>query len=122
MHSCFLRQSARTSLIIRRKEKCRNVARLGEAGWGREELLAELAPLLELSHEEWARGAGGIAEGMPAALGDGPLPKFRTGGLLLAHAGGQAGMFSAVIPGWASGATGSVPVTVPVDEPQEGTR
>lgn len=89
---------------------------LREAGWGREELLAELGPLLQLAPEEWRRGAGGIAEGMPDSLGDRPLPKFRTGGLLLAHAGGSAGMFSAIVPGWASGATGSIPVTVPIEE------
>ncbi len=94
---------------------------LREAGWGREELLAELGPLLELGPQEWARGAGGIAEGMPPTLGDRSLAKFRPGGLLLVHAGGPAGMFSAVIPGWASGATGSVPVTVPVDDSREGT-
>jgi hypothetical protein len=38
-------------------------------------------------------------------------PKFRDGGLLLAHAGGGAGLFSAIIGGWASGAVGSAPVT-----------
>ena len=32
------------------------------------------------------------------------LPKFRDGGLLIVHAGGGAGLFSAVIGGWASGA------------------
>ena len=32
-------------------------------------------------------------------------------GLLIAHAGGRAGMFSAIIGGWVSGAMGSQPVT-----------
>ena len=41
----------------------------------------------------------------------GPLPKFRDGGLLFAHAGGGAGLFSAIIGGWAGGAMGSEPVT-----------
>ena len=31
------------------------------------------------------------------------LPKFRDGGLLLAYAGGGAGLFSAIIGGWANG-------------------
>ena len=53
---------------------------------------------------------------MPDALLDRPLPKFRPGGLLFAYAGGPAGMFSAVIGGWVSGATGSTPVTVPIEE------
>ena len=57
------------------------------------------------------RGAGGIAEGVPAHLEGAVLPKFRNGGLLIAHAGGKAGLFSAVISGWAGGAVGSEPVT-----------
>ena len=40
-----------------------------------------------------------------------PLPKFRDGGLLLAYAGGGAGLFSAIIGGWANGDVGSRPVT-----------
>jgi hypothetical protein len=38
------------------------------------------------------------------------LPKFRPGGLLVVHCGGGAGLFSAMIGGWASGALGSAPV------------
>jgi hypothetical protein len=87
-----------------------------EAGWDRERLLAELDPLLVLQPDESRRGALGIAEGMPDALADRPLPKFRPGGLLFAYAGGPAGMFSAVIGGWVSGPAGSVPVTVPIEE------
>jgi hypothetical protein len=45
------------------------------------------------------------------AFADSTLPKFRDGGLLLVHAGGGAGLFSAIIGGWANGATGSQPVT-----------
>ena len=59
-----------------------------------------------------ARGAGGIAEGVRRSTRD--LPKFRPGGLLVAHAGGDAGLFSAIIGGWVSGPAGSSPVTVPV--------
>ena len=43
-----------------------------------------------------------------------PLPKFRPGGLLVAHAGGDAGMFSAVIGGWVGGTAGSTPVTIAI--------
>ncbi|MFM7224364.1 MAG: thioredoxin, partial [Actinomycetota bacterium] len=69
--------------------------------------------LLELPAEEIVRGADGIAEGMPEALcAPGTrLPKFRPGGLQIVRAGGGAGMFSAIIGGWASGAVGSEPVT-----------
>ena len=41
-----------------------------------------------------------------------PVPKFRPGGLLIVRAGGGAGLFSAIIAGWAaSGPVGSIPVT-----------
>ena len=57
------------------------------------------------------RGVDGMAEGVPAGAAGGSLPKFRPGGLLVVHAGGDAGMFSAIVGGWASGQAGSVPVT-----------
>ena len=84
---------------------------LREAGWDRARLMAELEPLLVLTPEDLRRGSGGIDEGMPAGLDTAALPKFRPGGLLIVHAGGTAGMFSAVIGGWVSGAAGSEPVT-----------
>jgi hypothetical protein len=48
---------------------------------------------------------------LPAGVEGSTIPKFRDGGLLIVHAGGEAGMFSAVIGGWASGAIGSEIVT-----------
>ncbi|MGY2066048.1 thioredoxin family protein [Blastococcus sp. SYSU DS0619] len=81
-----------------------------EAGWDRTRLLAELEALLTLPAEELLRGAGGMAEGLPAPF-EGTVPKFRPGGLLVASAGGDAGLFSAIVGGWVAGATGSVPVT-----------
>jgi hypothetical protein len=83
------------------------------AGWSKARLREELDALLQLPAEDIVRGAGGIAEGMPEAFcaPGTTLPKFRAGGLLIAHAGGGAGLFSAVIGGWASGAVGSAPVT-----------
>ncbi|HUP84080.1 MAG TPA: thioredoxin family protein [Acidimicrobiales bacterium] len=85
-----------------------------EAGWPRARVLAELTERLQLPGSEIVRGAGGVSEGVPETLADATLPKFRAGGLLLAHAGGGAGLFSAIIAGWASGSTGSTPVTVEV--------
>jgi hypothetical protein len=82
-----------------------------EAGWDRARLVAELDGLLTLPGDELVRGAGGMAEGVPAALAGRDVAKFRPGGLLVAHAGGDAGMFSAIVGGWVSGETGSVPVT-----------
>jgi hypothetical protein len=85
-----------------------------EAGWGRARLHAELDALLQVDGAEAVQGAGGIAEGLPKHLEGVTLPKFRQGGLLIAHAGGGAGLFSAIICGWASGDVGSSPVTVEV--------
>ena len=48
---------------------------------------------------------------VPEHLRDATLPKFRPDGILLVHAGGGAGLFSAMIGGWANGSTGSQPVT-----------
>lgn len=81
------------------------------AGWSRQRLHDELLDLLQLPLEELVRGANGCAEGMPETLTSIRLPKFRDGGLLVAHAGGGAGMFSAIIGGWAGGSRGSEPVT-----------
>ena len=85
-----------------------------EAGWSKARLRAELDELLLIPGSELVRGAAGMAEGIPEALAANPMPKFRPGGLQIAHVGGGAGMFSAIIGGWASGATGSQPVTTEV--------
>ena len=87
-----------------------------EAGWSKARLREELDGLLRRPGAEMVRGAGGIAEGMPSSLAGAAVPKFRRGGLLIVHAGGTAGMFSAIIGGWASGAVGSEPVTREVGE------
>jgi hypothetical protein len=82
-----------------------------EAGWSRETLLGELHDRLQIHGSELVRGAGDMAEGVPDWLAGETLGKFRADGLLLVHAGGGAGLFSAMIGGWANGATGSQPVT-----------
>ncbi|MDO8390669.1 MAG: thioredoxin [Actinomycetota bacterium] len=82
-----------------------------DAGWDRERLLAELHARLQIPGSELVWGAGGIADGVPLHLSDVTLPKFRPDGILLVHAGGGAGLFSAMIGGWANGAMGSQPVS-----------
>ena len=81
-----------------------------EAGWSKADLLARLNELLLIPGAELVRGAGGITEGLPESVANATLPKFRPGGLLIVHCGGGAGLFSAMIGGWASGAVGSTPV------------
>jgi len=82
-----------------------------DAGWSRDQLLQRLTELLTVPGTEVVRGARGIAEGLPGAFVGVDIPKFRPGGLLVVHAGGAAGLFSAIIGGWASGDLGSTPVT-----------
>ncbi len=90
-----------------------------DAGWDRDRVLAELHRRLQIPGAELIRGAGGIAEGVPVHLRDATLPKFRPDGILLAHAGGGAGLFSAMIGGWANGEIGSQPVTRAIDTRQQ---
>lgn len=82
-----------------------------DAGWDRDRVISEIHARLQIPGTELIRGAGGIADGIPEHLRDATLPKFRPDGILLVHAGGGAGLFSAMIGGWANGAIGSQPVT-----------
>ncbi|WP_237133885.1 thioredoxin family protein [Pseudohongiella sp. O18] len=83
-----------------------------EAGWSKQRLRERLEELLLAPGERLVIGAGGIAEGIPEKFKDKQVPKFRPGGLLIVRAGGTAGLFSAIIAGWAaSGPVGSSPVT-----------
>ncbi|CAN5417621.1 hypothetical protein BH23ACT9_BH23ACT9_20160 [soil metagenome] len=103
---------AMDALLVVAPEHARVIA---EAGWSRDDLVAALDGLLQLPGEAIVRGAGGITEGVPAELAGQTIPKLRPGGLLIVHAGGSAGLFSAIIGGWVNGPTGSDPVTVPID-------
>lgn len=83
-----------------------------DAAWSKARLREELERLLLLPGDEMVVGAGGIAEGLPLSFAGASVPKFRPGGLIIVRAGGTAGMFSAVIAGWAaSGPVGSTPVS-----------
>lgn len=85
-----------------------------EAGWDKARLRQELDELLLLDSNELVRGFGGIEEGLPPDFAGSKLPKFRPGGLHIVHAGGDAGLFSAVLGGWVGGAKGSEPVCQPI--------
>jgi hypothetical protein len=81
-----------------------------QAGWSRKQLVERLHELLQIPGKELVRGAGGIAEGLPEGVAGATIPKFRPGGILVVHCGGGAGLFSAMIGGWLTGAAGSQPV------------
>ena len=82
-----------------------------EAGWDRNRIVAELIAAGITPGSDLVAGAGDMVEGLPDHFATTSLPKFKDGGILLAYAGGGAGLFSAIIGGWANGAMGSAPVT-----------
>ena len=88
-----------------------HIARFADAGWSRDRFMEELGKELLLDADALLAGTDGIAEGLPAEAAGQQVPKFRPGGLLVVHAGGPAGLFSAIIGGWANGPRGSQPVT-----------
>ena len=88
-----------------------HMARYADAGWSRDRFMEELAAELLCDADELLAGVRGVAAGLPPAAAGQKVPKFRPGGLLVVHAGGAAGLFSAIIGGWANGPRGSDPVT-----------
>ena len=88
-----------------------HLARFVAASWSKDRFEAELAEELLIDGDELLAGSGGIAAGLPPAAAGMQIGKFRPGGLLVVRAGGPAGLFSAIIAGWASGSRGSDPVT-----------
>ena len=88
-----------------------HMARYADAGWSRDRFTEELSAELTFDGDDLLAGAGGIAAGLPPTAAGQRIPKFRPGGLLVVHSGGPAGLFSAIIGGWANGPRGSDPVT-----------
>jgi hypothetical protein len=81
------------------------------AGWSKAELRARILDLLTVPAEDLVRDVDGMAEGIPASRARGTVSKFGPGGLWFVHAGGEAGMFSAIVGGWSGGPGGSQMVT-----------
>jgi len=88
-----------------------HASRFKDAGWTKQHLKDAIYAELNIPGSELVRGANGIEEGLPEAFKDATLPKFTPDGLLIVHAGGGAGLFSAIVGGWVAGDTGSKPVT-----------
>lgn len=90
------------------------------AGWDRERLCEELFERTKAPAGELARGAGGSAEGIdPKWVSDPAMPvqKFAAADrILLAYAGGDAGLFSMVFGTWVAGEVGSTPVHARVED------
>lgn len=83
------------------------------AGWDRDRITRELHAAMVRPRADVIQGAHGIGEGVVATRKDEMINKFWPEGLLIVHAGGQAGLFSAICAGWTGGRFRheSVPVT-----------
>jgi hypothetical protein len=79
-----------------------------EAGWSKAEVVAALHERLKFPARDLGMGTAKDAEDAGPRL----MSKFRAEGLTLVRAGGSAGLFSAIIPGWLmKGSLGTDPVT-----------
>ncbi len=82
-----------------------------DAQWSKQRFKEELLRLTTVDADTILYGLGGIDVGPPAAARGARIAKFRDGGLNVVHAGGSAGMFSAILPGWSPGSANSQVVT-----------
>ena len=74
-----------------------------EAGWGRKRIEEALYAATVRPGVDLVAGAHGVGEGMPVSMAGQAVPKFHPGALLVVRAGGPAGLFSAILPGWIAG-------------------
>ena len=75
-----------------------------DAGWDRDRITRELHAAMVRSGADVVQGAHGIGEGIdPKRRDEAAVNKFWPEGLLIVHAGGQAGLFSAICAGWTGG-------------------
>ncbi|MFN0161555.1 MAG: thioredoxin family protein [Burkholderiales bacterium] len=71
-----------------------------EAGWGRSQIDEAIRAATVRPGADLVAGAHGVGEGIRASMAGGQVPKFYEGGLMIVRAGGPAGLFSAILPGW----------------------
>jgi hypothetical protein len=74
-----------------------------DAGWGRARITAELHCALQMKREDVVQDARGVGEGVDPKRIEALVPKFWDDGLLIVRAGGEAGLFSAILAGWTGG-------------------
>jgi hypothetical protein len=92
-------QSARAVLVLSPE----HYAIYKEAGWDRKRIEHALYEATIRPGKELVAGADGVGEGVPASRAGEMVPKFHDDGLMVVRAGGPAGLFSAVLPGWLAG-------------------
>jgi thiol-disulfide isomerase/thioredoxin len=74
-----------------------------KAGWDRDRITQELHDAMVRPGEAVIQGAHGVGEGVDPKRREEMINKFWPEGLLIVHAGGQAGLFSAICAGWTGG-------------------
>jgi len=94
-----LTQSARAMLVLSPE----HYAIYKEAGWDRKRIERALYEATIRPGSELIAGKDGVGEGIPASRAGERVPKFHEDGLLVVRAGGPAGLFSAILPGWLAG-------------------
>ena len=92
-------QSARAVLVLSPE----HYAIYKEAGWDRKRIERALYEATIRPGSEILAGKDGVGEGVPASRAGELVPKFHDDGLMVVRAGGPAGLFSAVLPGWLAG-------------------
>jgi len=106
------------TLLVLGPEHARTI---GAEGWTKQDVKRYLFETIRRPARELAPGPDGAESGR-LAIGDGPtdparpVPKFPSiDEIVIVVAGGTAGRFSAVVPGWMGGELGSRPVTRAID-------
>lgn len=92
-------QSARAVLVLSPE----HYAIYREAGWDRKRIERALYEATVRPGAELVAGADGVGEGIAASRAGEQVPKFFEDGLMIVRAGGPAGLFSAILPGWLAG-------------------
>ncbi|MBI3376000.1 MAG: thioredoxin family protein [Betaproteobacteria bacterium] len=73
------------------------------AKWDRKRIEQAIHAATVRAGKDLIAGAQGVGEGIPASQAGEAVPKFFDGGLMIVRAGGPAGLFSAILPGWLAG-------------------
>jgi len=92
-------QSARAILVLSPE----HYAIYREADWDRKRIESALYEATIRPGSELVAGTDGVGEGIPATRANEQVPKFHEDGLMVVRAGGKAGLFSAILPGWLAG-------------------
>lgn len=92
-------QSARAVLVLSPE----HYAIYRESGWDRKRIERALYEATIRPGRELVSGVDGVGEGIPESRAGEQVPKFFEDGIMVVRAGGSAGLFSAILPGWLAG-------------------